>query len=463
MKEKINLFIIISILMLSSINILAANIPQELIMINSQNDNSINSLSIPKESAEGDITSIWNYTFPNPPQIVAISKDGKNILGINDSTVNIFHRNSNATLWTYDVGERINDQAMSFNGRYIVLGDNRKNVTLLDSISKTDLWHFNDTSGGRSVYVDISQDGNYIAVANDSGGVYLFDNGPSVGQKNPKWYYDDGTSRIYTDVAISGNDQYIITGDFGGNITLFNTATSIPKTYEWQFNTTNIIRQVVFSYDGKHFIASNNDKEVYLFNTTNPHGKPMWNFTSPEHILTIDISSDGKKIVVCDSTYLYYFNNSFQAGNKTAKWRYSILGDPDPVPKDVAISKFGEYVVMGTFNPTFYLFNSTKTTPKMPKWKIPILMIESVDISPLGDYLVFASGEPLDGGTNTIYLYHQDIPIPKGLLLLLGDDDDDDDEEEAIPYGNYYLGFAVIAIVGLIIIMKKKVLIKQNK
>lgn len=43
-------------------------------------------------------------------------------------------------------------------------------------------------------------------------------------------------------------------------------------------------------------------------------------------------------------------------------------------------------------------------------------------------------------------------------IILSGDDDDDDDDddEEAIPFGNYYLLFAILAIVALIIIYKRK-------
>ena len=56
-------------------------------------------------------------------------------------------------------------------------------------------------------------------------------------------------------------------------------------------------------------------------------------------------------------------------------------------------------------------------------------------------------------------------PITSGLILPGGggDDDDDDDEEAAIPFGNYYLLFAVIGIVALILIHKRKAIISRKK
>ena len=41
------------------------------------------------------------------------------------------------------------------------------------------------------------------------------------------------------------------------------------------------------------------------------------------------------------------------------------------------------------------------------------------------------------------------------------DGDDDDDEDAVIPFGNYYLGFAVIAMLSLIVIIKRKAIFKE--
>ena len=114
MKKLTKILIIASIFTLFSFNTFAIFVPQHTIQLSNEEGSSINSLSEPKESAEGDITSLWNYTFTTIPR-VAISGDGEHILAINDTCLNTFHRNSNKTLWTYNAGSGIDEEAMSFN------------------------------------------------------------------------------------------------------------------------------------------------------------------------------------------------------------------------------------------------------------------------------------------------------------------------------------------------------------
>ncbi len=49
-----------------------------------------------------------------------------------------------------------------------------------------------------------------------------------------------------------------------------------------------------------------------------------------------------------------------------------------------------------------------------------------------------------------------------GGILPGDDDDDDDDEEAAIPFGNNYIIFTVIAVISLIVIMKRKAILKKQ-
>lgn len=451
--QKKNLKIIfVLIFMLYTTTIFTATIPSYLIITNDHDENSIESVSAPHISAEGDITSLWNHTFPNDLKGVAISGDGKYISAINYSTAITFHRNSNSTLWKYDAGKIIQYYAMSMDGRYIVLSDSDENITVLDAYLETEVWNFDDSSPASNAYVDISADGNYIAVANNSGGVYLFNNAPSAGQKEPIWWYDDGTSRDYRDIAISANGKYILVGDNNGNITLFDTATTIP-TYKWQFDTTSLVRNVEISGDGKYLIALNSEN-VYLFNTTNPGGKPMWNYTTNELLDVIDISADGKKIVVAGPYNLYYFNNSFQSGNKTAEWGYPIVDHLNINEIEIAGGyQDMYYIAFGTFSPTFYLLNSSKTTPKQPIYSVPITNVEHVSLSTYGDYFVFGSQ-----GTDTIYLYHHDVPVPEDKKSEGEKDDEDSDDDDAPPAipGFSLLILTLASAASIIIVTLKK-------
>ena len=77
---------------------------------------------------------------------------------------------------------------------------------------------------------------------------------------------------------------------------------------------------------------------------------------------------------------------------------------------------------------------------------------ESVSISSWGNYI--GAGGVYAAVTGRAYLFYHARPIPTSIGFLLGGDDDDD---AAIPFGNYYLVIVSIAVVSLIIIMRRKV------
>ena len=462
MKKKTKILFIVSIFTLFSVNILAMGIPQHTIALSNQDENSVKSLMDPKLSAEGDVTSLWNYTFTGlggtDPQ-VAISGDGSYVIAINATNATLFHRSSSTPKWLFSVPQDLEDLAISDDGKYIVICD-RRQVFLLNntpSSSKKEMWKYPTTRPGSDQWfnVDISSDGQYIVVGNRTAlneGIQLFDNIYSS-SKQPLWSIIEGGTR---DIAISGNGEYIVNGNDVSQVRIFNATN--PSDIKLSYATINVVNNVAISFDGEYVVCGNSNDEAYLFNTTNNGGKYMWKFTAPGNMQkALDISSDGKYIGIGDHIKFYYFNNSIQGGNKIPEWSYTPTDFEDSMPYDCALSATGKYMVVGTWWTSFYLFNNDITTPKTQLWKDPVKRVKSVDISLLGNYLVGISTTE-----KKLFLYHHDVPIPTGLIPGAADDDDDDDEP-AIPYGNYYLGFAAIAIVALIVITKRKALLKYKK
>ncbi len=123
----------------------------------------------------------------------------------------------------------------------------------------------------------------------------------------------------------------------------------------------------------------------------------------------------------------------------------------------VDINADGKYVVAGEGpeETTIYFFDNSISSPKVADWSYPEAS-HSVAISALGDYFV-AGGETISYD-NYVHLFHHYVPIP---TFLLGDDDDDD-KAPAISFGNYYLIFAVLAMLSLIVIMKRKITFKNK-
>ena len=223
----------------------------------------------------------------------------------------------------------------------------------------------------------------------------------------------------------------------------------------WEYHTGSTVDVVAISDDGNYAVASNGlGFNAFFFNTTDYDGIPMWQwFSAGNSILDFAISSDGKYVALSSTNKIFYFNHSLSGGQKLPMWST----DPPDTPVSVDITADGKYVVGGTDAVgTAYLLNNSITNPKDHEWS-SAGMVKDIAISGWGDY--FAVGN----ANEEIILYHHARPIPPILRPLLGDDDDDDEGTPAIPFGNYYLVFAIISIIGLIIITKRKVFLEKFK
>jgi len=391
------------------------------------------------------VTQKWKWTNPwasNVVEQVEISKNGNYIIGIHGNSYNatLFTKNSNSTVWVYESNWNLNDAAISYDGKYIVICDTRNVYFLNNSAEKPKnvLWTFPSNQPPYvSSWVDISLDGTYISVVNNTA-VFLLDNNGQV-----EWSYDTGIGNFLMGVAISGDGNYIITAD-SNKFYLFNT-TDYQGRPMWTYDININAVSLVISDDGNYAVVANSMREVYLFNTTDHQGIPMWNKTMTSGVEDLAISSDGKYIVICENAGIHYLNNSFFIGDKPTMWTFVPIHDG----MSVDITSDGKYVVGGTqLFATAYLINNTITNPKFAEWNFPS-DVKSISISGFGDY--FAIGTQ----NRELIFFHHARPLPI-YYDDDGDDDDDDEKKEEIPFGNYYLVFSVIAIISLIIIIKRK-------
>ena len=426
--------------------------------IKKQDDDIITDLSVPETSGY-TVTEKWrwNNTFAGDQNAgqVEISLDGNYIVTrwSDHPNATLFKKDSNSTVWIYECASDIRDVAISGDGQYIVVSNYSHVIFLNNSIEtpKKALWEYNFTS---PCSVDISLTGDYIVAINQTW-IMLLDKAGNL-----QWSYDtqDAIGFYPRCVAISGDGKYVISGDRGNeNVYLFNT-TDYQDTYMWKFMGNDEISKVAISDDGNYAVASTlNNENVFFFNTTDyDPGIPMWSrsFGPDTFIFDMAISSDGKNIAVAGQDKHYYFNNSFSTGEKQPMWSYN----PERSATSIDITADGKYVLGGSYTVfTAYLFNNSITNPKEAEWSSSNIDIRDVAISGWGNYFVI--------GTNSeeIILFHHARPIPPVLAPLVADDDDDDEETPAIPFGNYYLIFAVIAMVALIVIIKRKAIQTRNK
>jgi hypothetical protein len=121
-------------------------------------------------------------------------------------------------------------------------------------------------------------------------------------------------------------------------------------------------------------------------------------------------------LIICFSIDFYYLNfNTFiskdqdnfniQFASSTPVWTYD--PDPDAVPRDIAISNDGNYIICGTsgnFDGDIHLFHKSSS---IPLWSKDLgETIYDVDISADGSYIVAA------GGDDNLYLFHRSSSTP---------------------------------------------------
>jgi len=427
------------------------------IYINNEKDNTISAILAPKSNSYA-ITEKWNYTGSDLNDIV-ISLDGNYIALSQNNKFNLtlFNKNSNDTLWTTDkFDDYVNSFDISADGKYISVGDHEKWVYLFNNTevtpawSKTSMWKY-DTDTDNEVVVAISGDGKYTA-AYERANLYLLDNT----LKSEKWTYTTPGPLIgAVDIGYDpiGDRYYIAIGDDAGNVTLFDDISNVPL---WSNDTTSLIDTLKISDDGSHILAKNSNNEIYLFdNAVQTPKLALWKYITSD-IVDIDISAECKKIIVCKETKIHYLNNTPSVA-KTTEWEgtatthYLVEG---------RISGDGRYVLAGGYEGTVSqygwarLYNSTKTTPKIRDWEITKgSNIPKVAINGFGNYFAIVS-------SGTLHFYHHDVPLPRAITARSGGGGDDDEEAAAIPFGNFYLVFACVSIISLIVIIKKKAMVK---
>ena len=476
-----------------------------------QKDLNLNILTTPKSSGY-DVTEKWNYTSNYEVSVVAVSADGNYMaVGVTyvlskggDPSHDIFFFNTSdhngIPMWSYDIGKPIKSISISANGKYIIASCWGEAYLFNSTVpspgeEKEHIWFVD--CGNIITSVDISADGKYIVLGYNEMAIALYNNSyASTGYDKTGehlWIYY--TNYGVLSVAISADGKYVAAGteypvtrdaDPMDQIFFLNTTDYILGDLQmpmWSFDAGCSIDSIAISAYGEYIVAGSYDGRVaYLLNSTVPEpGEAKsevwyvnWSF---EKISTVDISADGKHIVVgVDASSeppkkggIFLYDNSASTNKKLEyRWRYQTKG----IVNSVAITALGEYIVAGTdYNPdtgddgenTVFLFNNTDYTlgaSHNPIWFFNTSNdVNSVSMSAWGNYIAAGGDYEINGRT---YLFYHARPIPRIISGNGGGGGGDDDGEEAIPFGNYYLLFTAIAVASLVIITKRKAIFSKK-
>jgi WD40 repeat protein len=171
-------------------------------------------------------TPLWNYSIGNNVYSVAISADGEYVVAGGSFGVYLFDKDSSVPFRNWDEGTDTSSKTVSISadGEYIAVATHESTVSLFDKYSNSSLWSY--TAGDVVRSVSISLDGKYIAAVSHDENVYFF--GKSSG--TPLWSYSTGNSEW--SVSISGDGKYVVScpQDQSGSVHAFrNNPVSRPS------------------------------------------------------------------------------------------------------------------------------------------------------------------------------------------------------------------------------------------
>ncbi|MFX1568771.1 MAG: WD40 repeat domain-containing protein [Promethearchaeota archaeon] len=221
----------------------------------------------------------------------------------------------------------------------------------------------------------------------------------------PLWVYPLGRQFV-NGVAISSDGTYItaicdnnpssIYDPDEGILYLFNNSISKNKTPLWNYSILNSFYSVDISSDGRNIVVGGDpdDKTVYLFNSS--HSTPQWTYNTGDWVYDVRISDDGSYLAVASGSRRVFFFNTSEASPISI---YYTTGRA----LRVAISSNGDYLSATDNALKIYFYNTSKSSPE---WTYTISgdMGSKLSISSDGNYIV--------GGCRNVLLFNKTSSIP---------------------------------------------------
>ena len=173
----------------------------------------------------------------------------------------------------------------------------------------------------------ITDDGELAAFTTDGGPesslLLLFDKD----SKQLAWKYDDGVRRAARSLGMTPDGNFIVVGNMKGDLYLFSKENNTPLK-KWQFPSS--FGALDISDDGQMIAAGGTDKKVYLIDRQTGQQKEI---VFNEFVDTLDMSGDGKYVVVGTGASPYFFED-IQGPNKDKIYGCETVIEPKPRPQN---------------------------------------------------------------------------------------------------------------------------------
>ncbi len=354
-----------------------------------------------------------------------LSVDNHNYSTINEKSLEKSSTYKISSLWNFSTGNIIRDIEISQDGKYIAIGDD-SNVTLFNKNNNDTLWSYdmvNTITMDRSIDISIDYGKDiYISVGDSVGNAYLLNHTVATPYYTKKLMWNFSLALgSNMETAISSDGKYIVGANMAGGTEFFlfnNSYQSGNKSSIWSKNfggpTIKAIDIAYNPYDGHYYIAVGcSDNKLWLFNETKGL---IWVNDTTSAIEKVKISYDGEYVIASNSENEVYLFNKTEQNPKKFLWNYTV-SQSNIV--DIDISGDGQYIMIGTeefsyLYSTIHYLNNTPSLSKKPIWKVNATegagdnTLNFAELSGDGKYILVGTGE-----VNTAHLYNSSKTTPK--------------------------------------------------
>jgi WD40 repeat protein len=292
-----------------------------------------------------------------------------NVALLKNQRIYLFQKGKSQPLWSINTGTRwTTGLAFSQDGQYVAAADDNAKVDLFNRSSDTPIWTFqgdtrpdNGNTGYDRGLVAFSR--QYL-VASLKGIVYLF----TLDSNQPVWQYDIGYTM--NGLSISADGKHIVAGGHNGTVYLWDSASSSPQ---WTYSIyakggmmdTSTIKSLAMTYNGKRFALGTScpDRRVYVFTPTS--SKPIYTVKAGKNypVESVSISDDGRNVIVAGGGEIDddpYSASLYRVGRTTPVWRFTYEKAPTLA---AAVSPNGKRTAIGFFMPGIYFNNMASSSP----------------------------------------------------------------------------------------------------
>ncbi|GAM52477.1 NACHT and WD40 repeat domain-containing protein [Mycoavidus cysteinexigens] len=236
--------------------------------------------------------------------------------------------------------------------------------------------------GGKVDACCYSPDGDWFAVAGDSGVIQLYE---TVSMQRVHTY--EGHKEKVTSVAFSKNSHWLASGSYDSTVKLWsmNVLGSRRLAYTYKGHEKEVA-SVAFSPNGDWLASGSWDRTVKLWGVLDPHGLAHIYKGHEKEVTSVAFSPDGLWIASGSSDCTVKLWHALYVDEPA----YTYVGHKDEVAS-VAFSPKGDWLASGSYDNTAKLWSTSGTRELAHTYAGHDFLVMSVAFSPDGHWLVTGS------------------------------------------------------------------------